>query len=92
MITENQYAQLVGIEHRKKFAQFFTPERISDFMAEWVLRGMKGSKVLEPAFGLGVFSRSMNRINPSIHVDAYDIDGTIFKIAKENRLILFRTP
>lgn len=84
MITENQYAQLVGIEHRKKFAQFFTPEIISDFMAEWVLRGMKGSKVLEPAFGLGVFSRSMNRINPSIHVDAYDVDGTIFKIAKEN--------
>lgn len=59
MITENQYAQLVGIEHRKKFAQFFTPERISDFMAEWVLRGMKGSKVLEAS----IWVRSVQPLN-----------------------------
>ena len=67
MITELEYVKKVSNEHRKKYAQFFTPEQISDFMASWVLGSKKEKKViLEPAFGLGVFSRSLYKLNPNI--------------------------
>ena len=41
MMTEKEYVGVVGLEHRKRFAQFFTPEAIADFMARWVLDGRK---------------------------------------------------
>ena len=84
MITEREYVKIVPLEHRKKFAQFFTPEQISDFMATWVLNGRKDKvDILEPAFGLGVFSRSMYKLNPQIRVVGYDIDKTISAYANE---------
>ena len=84
MITELEYVKKVSIEHRKKFAQFFTPEQISDFMASWVIGGKKETMViLEPAFGLGVFSRSLYKLNPKIRVVGFDIDKTICSYAKQ---------
>ena len=85
MMTEKEYVKKVPIEHRKKYAQFFTPEQISDFMASWVLGGNKeGMDILEPAFGLGVFSRSLYKMNPQIRVVGYDIDKTIYTFANQN--------
>jgi len=85
MITEREYARRVSLDHRKKFAQFFTPEHISDFMAAWVLEGRRGDvDILEPAFGLGVFSRSMYRLNPNISVVGYDVDKVICSYAYDN--------
>ena len=86
MILENEYVKKVNLEHRKKYAQFFTPEAISDFMASWVLDGRLDGviEILEPAYGLGIFSRSLSKINSEIHVDGYDIDKTIFAYAKDN--------
>ena len=85
MITEKEYVKKTSIEHRKKYAQFFTPEQISDFMASWVIGGKKGRiDILEPAFGLGVFSRSLYRMNPHIRVVGYDIDKTIYSYACQN--------
>lgn len=53
MITEKEYCSITDISHRKKFAQFFTPYDIADFMAEWVIGESKQTKkILEPAFGL----------------------------------------
>ena len=84
MITEREYVKIVPLEHRKKFAQFFTPEQISDFMATWVLNGRKDRvDILDPAFGLGIFSRSMYKLNPQIRVVGYDIDKTISAYANE---------
>ena len=69
MITEREYAARVEASHRKKYAQFFTPEQIADFMTEWVLCNVYGSAdILEPAFGLGVFSRFMYERNTDIRV------------------------
>ena len=83
MITEKEYIKIVPLEHRKKFAQFFTPEHISDFMANWVLNGRKGKlDILEPAIGLGIFSRSLHKQNPRIQVVGYDIDETISSYAR----------
>lgn len=84
MITEKEYVIKTPIDHRKKYAQFFTPELISDFMASWVVGGKKGRlDILEPAFGLGVFSRSLYKLNPQIRVVGYDIDKTIYEYANQ---------
>lgn len=85
MITEKEYIKKTSIDHRKKYAQFFTPEQISDFMALWVIGDKKGKiDILEPAFGLGVFSRSLYKLNPQIRVVGYDIDKTIYTYANQN--------
>lgn len=84
MMTEKEYAGVVGLEHRKRFAQFFTPEAIADFMARWVLDGRKKMDVLEPAFGLGAFSRSLFKQNPKVRVVGYEADETIYNYAAEN--------
>lgn len=85
MISEREYLKETSVEHRKKFAQFFTPEQVSDFMSSWVLYGIEGkADVLEPAFGLGVFTRSMHKLNPQIRVVGYEIDRIMYAYAKEN--------
>lgn len=84
MMTEKEYVGVVGFEHRKRFAQFFTPEAIADFMARWVLDGRKKMDVLEPAFGLGAFSRSLFKQNPKVRVVGYEADETIYNYAAEN--------
>ena len=54
-------------------------------MAEWVLHDVNGfSDVLEPAYGLGVFSRSMSKLHQDIKVKGYDIDENIFQYALLN--------
>lgn len=85
MITESEYSKIVDLAHRKKFAQFFTPEQIAFFMSNWVLEGLSSdADVLEPAIGLGVFSRTMCRMNPNLNIVGYDIDKTIFSYALSN--------
>ena len=85
MSVEAEYINKTSISHRKKFAQFFTPEHISDFMASWVIGNKRGKlSILEPAFGLGMFSRSLLKVNPDIRVVGYDIDDTIYKYAHRN--------
>ena len=55
MTLTEEYTRLVGMEHRKQLAQFFTPQPIARFMIEWVLSGQGGRAVHDPAFGLGAF-------------------------------------
>ena len=85
MITEKDYSSNVGLNHRKKYGQFFTPEFISDFMTDWILRDNPlCHKILEPAFGLGVFSRSILRSKLQIEITGYDVDDRILGVAKNN--------
>lgn len=85
MISNKEYSESVGIAHRKKYAQFFTPEIISDFMAQWILASThKCSEVLDPAFGLGVFCNSLLKINTDIHITGYDIDDKVLSAAQDN--------
>ena len=51
---EREYSKFTSIEHRKRFAQFFTPFPIADLMAKWLLVNEKIITVLEPAFGLEI--------------------------------------
>ncbi len=77
---EQEYIVSVSLEHRKKFAQFFTPERIASFMCGWVMQGKNKKKALEPAYGLGIFSRILTHSH-NLSVDAYEIDEKIFSYA-----------
>lgn len=50
-------------------------------MCQWVLKGRKKTHVLEPAYGLGIFSRVIERTT-NILVDAYEADPIIFNAAQ----------
>ena len=81
---ENDYSKSISIEHRKKFAQFFTPFPIADLMAKWILRNENLKTVLEPAFGLGVFSRAVLNHKEDIDIKGFEVDETIFGNAKQH--------
>ncbi|MEO6133796.1 MAG: Eco57I restriction-modification methylase domain-containing protein [Ginsengibacter sp.] len=72
------------MEHRKKFAQFFTPFPIAELMAKWILGNKNLKTVLEPAFGLGVFSRAILDQNEDVTINGFEVDGTIFENAKRH--------
>jgi adenine-specific DNA-methyltransferase len=82
MELEKKYIDKINLSHRKKFAQFFTPETIADLMADWLIGNKKIKTVLEPAFGLGIFSRNLIKKKPTLNIKGFDIDKTIFKEAQ----------
>ena len=63
------YLEQVGLEHRKRFGQYFTPPAVADFMAQWVL-GSGCKSIYDPAFGLGAF------LNPVIDDDRIDFTAS----------------
>lgn len=81
---ENDYSKSISIEHRKKFAQFFTPFPIANLMAKWILGNENLKTVLEPAFGLGVFSRAILNYKEDIKIKGFEVDATIFENATQH--------
>ena len=79
---ENDYSKSISLEHRKKFAQFFTPFSIADLMAKWIAGNKNLKTVLEPAFGLGIFSRAILNYRNGVKINGFEIDETIYKKAK----------
>lgn len=80
--VEKNYSKLISLEHRKKFAQFFTPFQLASLMADWLLGNQNMQTVLEPAFGLGVFSRALLSKKSALSIKGFDIDETILTEAK----------
>ncbi len=80
---ESDYSKSISLEHRKKFAQFFTPFPIAEAMAKWIVGNENLKNVLEPAFGLGVFSRAILSQQKQINIKGFEVDETIFGNAKE---------
>jgi len=81
--VEKEYSKLISLEHRKKFAQFFTPFQLASLMADWLLGNKDLKTILEPAFGLGVFSRALLSKKLDLSIKGFDIDETILSKAKE---------
>ncbi len=79
---EREYSKLTTLEHRKKFAQFFTPFPIASLMAKWILGNNNLKTVLEPAFGLGVFSRAILSQNNEVEIKGFEVDLNIYEKAK----------
>ncbi|MBA4250736.1 MAG: modification methylase [Chlorobiaceae bacterium] len=81
--VEKDYSKITSLEHRKKFAQFFTPFQLASLMADWLLGNQNLKTVLEPAFGLGVFSRALIGKKTDLSITGFDIDEKIFAESKE---------
>jgi adenine-specific DNA-methyltransferase len=79
---EADYISSTDCIHRKKYAQFFTPKPIANLLCNWLMQHNNLKTVLEPAFGLGVFSRILLNEKPDIQIKGYDIDSKIFNEAK----------
>ena len=77
---EESYKSLVSIEHRKEYAQFFTPKAVADLMSAWVA-DVPAGQILDPAFGLGIFARSLRSLNFTGQITGFDIDPTILNQA-----------
>lgn len=84
MLLEEKYTQEVDINHRKKFAQFFTPLPIAEFMVNWIFKDNNVKTLLEPAFGLGIFSRLALEKDKNIKIKGFDVDETIYRKASNN--------
>ncbi|MDD3723264.1 MAG: N-6 DNA methylase [Lutibacter sp.] len=82
MELEKKYAKKIDLTHRKKFAQFFTPQPIADLMSDWLLGNESSKTILEPAFGLGIFSRTLLNKKPNLLIKGFEIDEIILKVAK----------
>ena len=80
---ESNYSKTISLEHREKFAQFFTPYSIAELMARWLLGNKKLYDILEPAFGLGIFSRILLAKKNDIQIKGFEIDNVIFEYAKK---------
>ncbi len=81
--VESEYLRFTSSEHRKKYAQFFTPLPIADLMARWLMGNKELKTVLEPAFGLGVFTRALLNYNDNLKILGFEIDNNIFGKAKD---------
>lgn len=82
-LVEKNYSKLISLEHRKKFAQFFTPFQLASLMTDWLFGNQDMQTVLEPAFGLGVFSRALLSKKSDLSIKGFDIDEKIFAKARE---------
>lgn len=80
MTPEQSYIASTPLEHRKRYAQFFTPVKIAEFMCSWIFGGDRKSKILEPAYGLGIFSRTFSGV-ANLKIDAYEIDKHVYSCA-----------
>ncbi len=84
MVLEQEYIKKTKINHRKKYAQFFTPEPIAEIMCDWLLQDDNFTTLLEPAFGLGIFSRIVLEKKPDVYIKGFDVDENIYNIAQQN--------
>lgn len=53
-------------------------------MAKWVLGNKDLRTILEPAFGLGVFSRAILNYKGDISIKGFEVDVTIYEKAKQH--------
>lgn len=72
----DSYSRAVGLEHRQRFGQYFTPQVVATFMCRWVV-GNKPSLVCDPAFGLGAFHSGVMSIGAPVAFVGHEIDPII---------------
>lgn len=80
---ETTYVQSVSLEHRKKFAQFFTPVSIAKLLVKWLLGNENLQTVLDPAFGLGIFARTLLSRKNEVQIKGFEVDNVIFEQANK---------
>lgn len=73
MRDTTSYYKIADKKRVKKYGQFFTPDYIAKFMADWVAKD--ASNILDPAIGNSLFFRQLK--NDNIKKVGYDIDKNI---------------
>ena len=70
------YINEVGTEHRKIYAQYFTPVQVALFMRRWLSPNGAAISLLDPAFGLGAFweAKADDSVFLGIDIDSKIID------------------
>ncbi len=58
---------------KNNLGQFYTPQPVAKFMAEWVLQN-NSKTLLDPAVGLGIFLLESKKICPNIRMTSFEID------------------
>jgi adenine-specific DNA-methyltransferase len=71
---ERSYAQLVALDHRRRFGQFFTPQPIAELLCRWAAES-EPKTMLDPAAGTGVLARTFHRVCSDCRIAAIDIDS-----------------
>ena len=76
MKNNNEFIQESSLIRRKKLGQFFTPEIIAKWMAEWAIQ-KNTETVLDPSLGLGILAREALNKNNKIKLTGVEIDRKI---------------
>lgn len=77
MLDEMKYSQLMGINHIKKYGQYFTHYKIADFMCAWACS--HAQTMLDPAIGNSIFFLSTQKYNEKCSMTGYELDSAILK-------------
>lgn len=77
----NEYEIKSTLEHRKKFAQHFTPPSVAKIMCDWIM-SINPKEILDPAVGIGVFPATLKENKNNLKFTALDIDESIISYAK----------
>lgn len=72
---EQRFCESIGTDHRRRFAQFFTPPPVAQLMVE-MLDPQPGARLLDPACGPGVLIEQVALKQPDARITAIDIDAT----------------
>jgi adenine-specific DNA-methyltransferase len=83
-LTDN-YRGLVGLEHRQRFGQYFSPEAVASFMCRWAI-GNKPRVLCDPAFGLGAFHAGALSLGSPASFVGYEIDPIILRYYHSSNL------
>lgn len=78
---EQAYLAHQSREHKKKYAQFFTPEAASNIMASWVT-AHNPENILDPAYGTGRLGRAVAKMSPTSKITAYEIDKEVAEVGR----------
>lgn len=76
MSPEKAYIGYCSIEHRKRFAQFFTPPSIAQLMSEWVM-DISPATLLDPSVGTGILVRHARHMDPCLFITAVEKDPLV---------------
>ena len=72
---EMTYSNTISQEHIKKFGQYFTDERIAEFMVKWACKDAKNA--LDPAVGNSIFLKKIMENYENCILEGYEIDKKI---------------
>ncbi|MBP5200967.1 MAG: N-6 DNA methylase [Schwartzia sp.] len=76
---EHAYYSSTDMRHIKSYGQFYTLDKVADFMTDWILQD-NASCIYDPAFGMGAFyfSSKSNGFEGKFIANEYDVNSYNF--------------